>query len=109
MATIVLFVTRGLWQFQVVRGGLQCRSDFSPNDLVETLPRPVMRPAFAAFASQLGFHPYSFRQMLVVITQIMDLFDLSTTLESSPLLLARRQQQEGTRAGGCGGRRAPPQ
>ena len=57
MATIVLFVTRGRWQFQVVRGGLLFSQGlYGPTAVVETLPRPVMRTALAAFASQLVQH-----------------------------------------------------
>src|SRR5262245_16019747 len=46
MATMVLFVTRSLWQFQVVRGGLTCEQRLKgPNFFLESLPRPVMRMA----------------------------------------------------------------
>jgi hypothetical protein len=44
MVTMVLLVTRSLWQFQVVRGGLLLSQDlYRPKTLVETLPRPVIR------------------------------------------------------------------
>jgi hypothetical protein len=50
MATIVLLVTRSLWQFQVVRGGLLLSQGlYGPKTLVETLPRPVMRTASCSF------------------------------------------------------------
>ena len=46
MATMVLLVTRSLWQLQVVRGGLLLSQGlYGPIALVETLPRPVMRMA----------------------------------------------------------------
>src|SRR5215510_1933764 len=46
MATIVLFVTRSLWQFQVVRGGLTCQQRLKgPNRFSDSLPRPVIRMA----------------------------------------------------------------
>jgi hypothetical protein len=47
---MVLFVTRSLWQFQVVRGGLLFSQGlYEPIALVETLPRPVMRTASCSF------------------------------------------------------------
>jgi len=50
MATMVLLVTRSLWQFQVVRGGLLfAQGLYGPIALVETLPRPVMRTASCSF------------------------------------------------------------
>ena len=50
MATMVLFVTRSLWQFQVVRGGLLFSQGlYGPTAVVETLPRPVMRTASCSF------------------------------------------------------------
>jgi hypothetical protein len=90
-ATMVLLVTRGLWQFQVVRGGpLCCQGLYGPIALVETLPRPGMRTASCsvkAFGVSSGrapfwFKPISIFGLLEVTTVVREFTSIDHTTQS---------------------------
>jgi hypothetical protein len=91
--------------FRLSAGAYGAISGSRPNQNLETHPRPGVETDFA-LPPQLDLHLAAL--MPVIRTQVMNLFDLNITLESSPVLLTRRQQREGTRAGGRRGAASAP-